>query len=252
MSSATSIKATADGTVSLKADAPNKGQRPGGRMTPEITGPGGVTPDAAAAVDAGFRPWHFFVLASLMAATAAVVMARQSSPEHLILISLVIGAAGAAAAGLFRTLAPLALADVAFLRQPLSERSRAALEREKALVLRSIKELEFDRAMGKLSPKDFDEMAGRLRARALLVMKQVDDSSAYRELIERELKARLTSKGRPVVAPDSLVVATTPAAAEPQADPRPVADMRCAACGTPHDEDAAFCKRCGSKLQEAP
>ena len=44
---------------------------------------------------------------------------------------------------------------------------RAALEREKALVLRSIKELEFDRAMGKVSPKDFDEMAGRLRARAI-------------------------------------------------------------------------------------
>ncbi len=37
------------------------------------------------------------------------------------------------------------------------------MEREKALVLRSIKELEFDRAMGKVSPRDFDEMSTRLR-----------------------------------------------------------------------------------------
>ena len=54
---------------------------------------------------------------------------------------------------------------------------RLDLEREKALTLRSIKELEFDRAMGKVSPQDFEEMAGRLRARALGIMKQLDAGS---------------------------------------------------------------------------
>ena len=48
----------------------------------------------------------------------------------------------------------------------LGGRTRAALEREKTLSLRSIKELEFDRAMGKVSEKDFAEMGARLRARA--------------------------------------------------------------------------------------
>ncbi len=49
--------------------------------------------------------------------------------------------------------------------------------------------------MGKLSPKDFDEMAGRLRSRALSLMKQLDvsDADGYRALIERELAARLGS-----------------------------------------------------------
>ena len=62
------------------------------------------------------------------------------------------------------------------------ERARAALEREKALVLRSLKELEFDQAMGKLSATDFDEMGGRLRARAIALMKQLDaGGSGYRE-----------------------------------------------------------------------
>ena len=149
----------------------------------------------AAQPDAGFKPWHFFVLVSLAAATVAVLMSRRASPEHLILLSFTIGAAGVAAAAFYRMLAPLALRDASMLSERPSERALAALEREKALVLRSIKELEFDRAMGKVSPKDFDEMAGRLRARALMLMKQIDaGGSGYRELIERELQARLNSR----------------------------------------------------------
>jgi hypothetical protein len=51
-------------------------------------------------------------------------------------------------------------------------------------------ELEFDRAMGKLSTQDFEEMSGRLRARAVGIIKRLDvGSSAYRALIEKELAA---------------------------------------------------------------
>ena len=194
--------------------------------------------------DAGFRPWHFFVLASLMMATVAVVMSRQSTPEHLILISFTIAAAGAAAAGFYRMLAPLAADDVSLFSEPLTERSRMALEREKALVMRSIKELEFDRAMGKLSPKDFDEMAGRLRTRAIMLMKQLDEGgSVYRELIERELSVRM---GRNGAAPIGEAKASPYEHRAPNAEAVP---GTCASCGTSNDEDAAFCKRCGSKLQ---
>lgn len=188
--------------------------------------------------DAGFRPWHFFVLASLAAATLAVILSRQSTPEHLILISLTIGAAGAASAAFYRMLAPLAVRDVSVLSAPPTERARAALQREKALVLRSIKELEFDHAMGKVSAKDFDEMSGRLRARALMLMKQVDEGdAAYRPLIERELRARLGERPQ---ARDGR-----------QPSEAPLATGACAACGTSNDADAAFCKRCGARLADA-
>jgi hypothetical protein len=192
--------------------------------------------------DAGFRAWHFFVLVSLAASTAAVLLSRRSSPEHLILLSFTIGAAGLAAAALYRMLAPLALRDVSQLSDRPSERARAALEREKALVLRSIKELEFDRAMGKVSPADFDEMAGRLRARAITLMKQVDaGGSGYRELIERELQQRLKARAAgPATA--------APPAAEPSTVSADNASRNCAACETVNDHDAAFCKRCGSAL----
>ena len=57
--------------------------------------------------DDSLQPWHFFLLLSLVAATIAVVMAREARPEHLVLISVTIGAAGFAGAALYRTLAPL-------------------------------------------------------------------------------------------------------------------------------------------------
>jgi len=230
------------------------------RLKPDV-----AQPDRDA--DPGFRPWHFFVLASLAAATAAVVMSRRSAPEHLILVSLTIGAAGAAAAGLYRMLAPLAIRDVSRLRDRPSERMRAALEREKTLVLRSIKELEFDNAMGKLSPKDFEEMGSRLRARAMMLMKQLDEgSSGYRPLIERELAARLATRSVVRLKPDATdTVRLKPDATETATETAETARLKpdtaeatestetrtantCAACGTANDTDAAFCKRCGTRL----
>jgi hypothetical protein len=242
MSSATSTERS----FRLKAEATETD--PGGDGTGQATRP---------ADDAGFRAWHFFVLVSLAAATAAVLLSRRSSPEHLILLSFTIGAAGLAAGALYRMLAPLALRDVSQLSDRPSERARAALEREKALVLRSIKELEFDRAMGKVSPGDFDEMAGRLRARAITLMKQVDaGGSGYRELIERELQLRLKARaaGAPSAAPapaDKMAaVAESPALIPSQSSNPAVAGTArgCVACGTANDGDAAFCKRCGSAL----
>jgi hypothetical protein len=91
------------------------------------------------AEDQGFQVSHFFMLVSLLAATVAVVMARPSAPENLILISLTIGAAGLAALCFYRMLAPLVAPHSDLDRQPLSERTRQDLEREKALTLRSIK-----------------------------------------------------------------------------------------------------------------
>ena len=174
-----------------------------------------------------FTVGHLFVLLSLLAATVAVVMSRPSTPESLILISITIGAAGFAAVCLYRVLAPLVAPASALEQEPIGERLRADLEREKALTLRSIKELEFDRAMGKLSQQDFDQMAARLRARAIGIMKQLDaGTSSYRDKIEKELAARVGNK------------------------PVSGAPLTCA-CGTANDHDARFCKSFGTKLVTA-
>lgn len=182
--------------------------------------------------DPGFQAGHFFTLLSLLAATVAVVMARPNAPENLVLTSLTIGAAGLAAFCFYRVLAPLVAPQPDVERQPLTDRMRAELEREKALTLRSIKELEFDKAMGKVSAQDFEEMSARLRSRALGLMRQLDaGTTPYRDVIEKELALRVGRR------PVSDAPASPPAA-------------RCT-CGTSNDADARFCKNCGAKLVAA-
>ncbi|MBI2221362.1 MAG: zinc ribbon domain-containing protein [Acidobacteria bacterium] len=182
---------------------------------------------------AGFRPWHFFVLASLMAATVAVLMAPSPTPEHLILISVTLAAAGLVGAAFHRTLLPLVSSNAELTSEPLGRRSRAALEREKTLVLRSIKELEFDRAMGKVADEDFNDMVTRLRARAIAIMKLLDQGTSYREMIEKDLERLKKRSG---------------ASFEPPAGATKAPDPFFCACGATNDPDARFCKKCGVRL----
>ena len=210
-----------------------------GRLKPTPTSPAEagfsrpVDVETGTRPDQSFRPWHFFVLASILLATAGVVLGRRSSPEHLILLSFTIAAAGAVAAAMYRMVLPLMFRNTPISDGPLTERRRAALERDKMLTLRAIKDLEFDRAMGKLSEKDFDEMSTRLRQRALSLMKQVEQDGAYRAVIERELEERLNGR---------LKAAST----EPVSPGQPACH-----CGTRNDSDALFCKKCGARLTAA-
>lgn len=73
---------------------------------------------------------------------------------------------------------------------------REELEREKRSLLKAIKEIEFDREMGKMSDADAAEILRVYRGHAIEVIKALDhvDSGgprSVREEIEREVKARL-------------------------------------------------------------
>jgi hypothetical protein len=109
----------------------------------------------------------------------------------------------------------------------IGDRTRAALEREKMLALRTLKELEFDRSMKKISEEDYTEMATRLRARASRIIQQLDAGAGHRAKIEADLVKRLGEKDA--------------------ADARPRA-RTCAGCQTVNETDARFCKSCGQKL----
>src|SRR3954471_10688391 len=115
--------------------------------------------------DQTLQPWQFFVLAALGCATAATFMARGQGVTAVLLLALLMATAAIVGLGTLRALQPLVSPDEDRTLL-VGRRTRAALEREKLLTLRSIKELEFDRAMGKVSEEDFTEMSRRLRARA--------------------------------------------------------------------------------------
>ena len=176
--------------------------------------------------DSGLQAWQFFVLAGLGCATVATFMARGQSVASILLLAVLMGASALVGLAVLRAVRPL-VSKQDDRTAMVGQRTRVALEREKLLVLRSIKELEFDRAMGKLSDTDFHEMSGRLRARAARLMRDLDAGGGYRAQVEQDLAKRLSE------APAAAVV--------------PVARF-CSACGTARDADAKFCKNCGTKL----
>jgi hypothetical protein len=129
----------------------------------------------------------------------------------------------------------------------LGQRTRAALERDKLLALRAIKELEFDRAMGKLSDDDFKEMAGRLRARAARLMRQLDAGAGYREQIERDLAKKMSGDAR-LKPSRSDVENSGKTASIDERSATASAERICPSCDSQNDDDARFCKNCGARL----
>lgn len=107
---------------------------------------------------------------------------------------------------------------------------RKELEREKQALLKALKELDFDHQMGKVSDKDFADISATYRARAIRVMRQLDDAGRdYETMIAKDVAAR---SGKPAAATAAPAV---------EAD-------KCGKCGTRNDADAEFCKKCGGKL----
>jgi ribosomal protein L40E len=243
-----------------------------------------VTPPPPPPAPSSFRPIHLAIVGTVAAASAGVLLAHGTRVENISFVFLAVVCTGVVAGLVYRTLAPLA-SDAA-LEEPemVGGRTRAALERDKALTLRAIKELEFDRAMGKVSEADGQEMIGRLRNRAVRLMRQLDEGGAgYRGLIERELQARLgasqgggaSAEGRLGTAaaeqqPVNGTEADVPhsgiagqaglpqrARRERDAEEAAMASLAtageaavgaCAVCGARNDPDARFCKKCGTKL----
>jgi hypothetical protein len=180
------------------------------------------------------QPWQLFTLAGLLGATVVVFFSRGQSPAAIILLSCAVFAAAYIGLAALRAVLPLAGAVRDDAPELLGDRTRAALEREKMLALRAIKELEFDRGMGKVSEKDFAEMSARLRARASRLMRQLDAGSLYREQIEKDLEKRLGK---------TAVTAAAPVT--------PSSSGACTSCGSTTDVDAKFCKNCGARLEAA-
>jgi hypothetical protein len=167
---------------------------------------------------APFTAGHFYVLLSMISATAAVVVSKHTHPVALLLISAAALAAGYTAYALHQAL--MGLWSGAGDEAPLGVRQREILEQEKALVLRAIKDLEFDYGMKKVSEADFSDMGERLRARALLLMQQLERAPAL----------------------------PTPKAKRVGKKAHSAAASTCVRCGTRNEADAKFCKQCGDRL----
>jgi hypothetical protein len=180
--------------------------------------------------------FNIFLGVGLALALGAIALLRGQNPASVSIVALTLLAAGLSGVALIRVLAPFTSGGAHGASPLIGGRRRAALEGDKLLTLRSIKELEFDRAMGKVSEADFVEMRDRLRARALRLMRQLEGAALYQQMIERDVdaaRATITDQGSGVRGQGSGHI---------------TASNECESCGTVNDSDARFCKECGKRL----
>lgn len=161
--------------------------------------------------------------------------------------------------------APLTGADAYAIGAPRTD------EDQKRAVLRALKDLEFERSVGKISEDDFEALTAKYRAEAKRLLRQIDDDNRpERVKVELLVARRLREEGlmgdagpadADATAGDERARKKRGAAplrkkrtAEPSADeaPPPTDDgemqtRACKACGTTNDEDAVFCKKCGAR-----
>jgi hypothetical protein len=165
---------------------------------------------------------------------------------------------------------PLTLEEAIGLAAPSPEEER------KRSILRALKDLEYERGVGKISEEDFAELSGRYRADAKALLKLIDAETApLRRRAEERLEARLRQeklalrkkKGASVATngpADSTTAGGAPAPEEAathdvdgsaanavsaaDADVPVSGASKCPSCSTSNDADAVFCKRCGVSL----
>src|SRR5450755_3844217 len=70
--------------------------------------------------------------------------------------------------------------------------TRSAEEEQKRAVLRALKDLEYERSVGKISEEDYHEYSARYRAEAKRLIRDLDESLAEaRKQVEREVERRV-------------------------------------------------------------
>jgi len=140
---------------------------------------------------------------------------------------------------------PLLFSSASATHRPVGLPRVAPVADEDAIV--ALREIEFDRATGKLSDTDYAELKSRYTARALAAMRARAEGGAEatpEDLVEATVlayRARLKSCGRcgPRPEPDAVYCSNCGS----------YLDEKCAGCGRVVEEaGASFCAGCGRQL----
>jgi len=138
--------------------------------------------------------------------------------------------------------------------------TRSAEEEQKRAVLRALKDLEYERSVGKISDDDYHEYATRYRAEAKRLIQGLEENLAEgRRQVEAELARRLSKKSslaqqsasseaQSSAAPASADVASEPSHAPAEAQR---GSHDCPFCRVKNELDARFCKACGKSMANA-
>jgi len=147
------------------------------------------------------------------------------------------------------------------LRPPVESASNPAVDDEgedpaddmsrQTVALRALKEIEFDRATGKLSDSDYEQLKAKYTAEALAAMRGEQPGHGMRDAGSVALAppAHPASRISPPACPEH--------GARPEIDAQFCSDCGrrlgtargyCARCGTALEDDARYCNRCGARV----
>lgn len=99
-----------------------------------------------------------------------------------------------------------------------------AEEEQKRAVLRALKDLEFERSVGKISEEDYRELVGRYRHEAKRLLRLIDDSATEeRARAEKLVQSRLVRAGIAKPTPAETAAPEEPAPVE---EPRPASEEK--------------------------
>ena len=144
------------------------------------------------------------------------------------------------------------------LRPPVESASDAELGDEgedpaddmspQTVALRALKEIEFDRATGKLSDSDYEQLKGKYTQEALAAMRG-DEGRETRDGATRRAPTRPPSPVPRPSCPEHGTPFEVDAVFCPQCGRRlGGAPGYCARCGTALEEEARYCNRCGARV----
>jgi hypothetical protein len=123
------------------------------------------------------------------------------------------------------------------LEEAMALGAPSAAEEQKRAVLQALKDLEYERSMGKIAEADYEELLHRYRTEAKRLLRAVDEDLA-------PLRAKATAYLSAHLGQDS----TSKPETKPAKKPKTVA---CPSCQIENDDDALFCKKCGTKFAGA-
>ena len=148
--------------------------------------------------------------------------------------------------------APLGIGLVGARAKSPDELKTDRYEHERALAVQALRELEFDREMGKLSDADYESMHHALEDRALTAMAAIENIRAQNEKPRKTSVTPLTqAPRRPSLAPPRRIdpVPTLKLNTEPPRPPQPAQSIAASSAPTlPSSRKPSFCPECGMRV----
>lgn len=209
--------------------------------------------DAVSPLEEAIVRWTVPLFPAVVVIAAGVMGAIRGAPGAVLVLAG--GTLVTVIASLWQSIRVLVGEAPLSLEASLSHGDVVREDEKKQAVLRALKDLDYERSVGKLSDDDFRSLSARYRAEAKALLRAQDEALAparaeAEALIQKRLRGEAIDPVEETEPPPKRgkKKARTKPTTELGDPPSSGHERACPGCQTANDEDAKFCKSCGEKL----